>query len=59
MKDLFGGTLHLGVVAQQALSRDIGDGDVAAVLAENQVLAVRPNRLYRYSCRSHPIRTAM
>ena len=41
MKELFGGTLDLGVVAQQALCRDIGDGDVAAVLAEHQVLAVR------------------
>src|SRR5208283_4783809 len=30
----------LGVVFQQALCSDVGDGDIAAVLAEHQVLAV-------------------
>src|SRR5262249_39823311 len=31
----------LGVIFQNALGGDVGDGDVAAVLAENQVLAIR------------------
>ena len=32
---------HLGVVFQQARCTDLGDGDIATVLAEHQVLAVR------------------
>ena len=31
----------VGVVGQRAVGQDVGDGDVAAVLAEHQVLAVR------------------
>src|SRR5208282_616180 len=33
--------VDLGVIFQQALCIDLGDGDIAAVLAEHQVLAVR------------------
>ena len=39
MKELSGA--DLGVVAQHAGARDLGDGEVAAVLAEQQVLAIR------------------
>ena len=41
MKELFGRHADLGVVLQQALCIDLGDGDIAAVLAEHQVRAVR------------------
>ncbi len=41
MKELFGGTLTWASSSSKPCVRDVGDGDIAAVLAEHQVLAVR------------------
>ena len=41
MKELFGGTLTWASSSSKPSCSDLGDGDIAAVLAEHQVLAVR------------------